>query len=119
MDSGQALDRLIRPPCSSAYDARLRQKVAVKKLSRPFQSLIHARRTYRELRLLKHLKHENVRGRVGGVGTEPPTPLGGGGSYDVGGGAFGGKGPPTGGAQARWALPMAKLWSCLGSLTRS
>lgn len=48
------------PPCSSAYDTRLRQKVAVKKLSRPFQSLIHARRTYRELRLLKHLKHENV-----------------------------------------------------------
>uniref|UniRef100_A0A2K6RQR4 mitogen-activated protein kinase n=1 Tax=Rhinopithecus roxellana TaxID=61622 RepID=A0A2K6RQR4_RHIRO len=41
----------------SAYDARLRQKVAVKKLSRPFQSLIHARRTYRELRLLKHLKY--------------------------------------------------------------
>jgi len=36
--------------------------VAVKKLSRPFQSLIHARRTYRELRLLKHLKHENVIG---------------------------------------------------------
>lgn len=32
----------------------------MKKLSRPFQSLIHARRTYRELRLLKHLKHENV-----------------------------------------------------------
>uniref|UniRef100_A0A667FWR0 mitogen-activated protein kinase n=1 Tax=Lynx canadensis TaxID=61383 RepID=A0A667FWR0_LYNCA len=47
---------------SSAYDTRLRQKVAVKKLSRPFQSLIHARRTYRELRLLKHLKHENVIG---------------------------------------------------------
>uniref|UniRef100_A0A452RES7 mitogen-activated protein kinase n=1 Tax=Ursus americanus TaxID=9643 RepID=A0A452RES7_URSAM len=54
--------RLTHPPCSSAYDARLRQKVAVKKLSRPFQSLIHARRTYRELRLLKHLKHENVIG---------------------------------------------------------
>ncbi|XP_045434679.1 mitogen-activated protein kinase 11 isoform X2 [Pipistrellus kuhlii] len=47
---------------SSAYDARLRQKVAVKKLSRPFQSLVHARRTYRELRLLQHLKHENVIG---------------------------------------------------------
>ncbi|XP_077025358.1 mitogen-activated protein kinase 11 isoform X1 [Tamandua tetradactyla] len=46
----------------SAYDTRLRQKVAVKKLARPFQSLIHARRTYRELRLLKHLKHENVIG---------------------------------------------------------
>ncbi|XP_054551940.1 mitogen-activated protein kinase 11 isoform X1 [Talpa occidentalis] len=53
---------LIHPPFSSAYDSRLRQKVAVKKLSRPFQSLTHARRTYRELRLLKHLKHENVIG---------------------------------------------------------
>lgn len=47
---------------SSAYDTKTRQKVAVKKLSRPFQSLIHARRTYRELRLLKHMKHENVSG---------------------------------------------------------
>ncbi|NWV69063.1 MK11 kinase, partial [Malurus elegans] len=46
----------------SAYDTKTRQKVAVKKLSRPFQSLIHARRTYRELRLLKHMKHENVSG---------------------------------------------------------
>lgn len=45
---------------SSAYDVVLRQKVAVKKLSRPFQSLIHGRRSYRELRLLKHMKHENV-----------------------------------------------------------
>uniref|UniRef100_A0A3P9ISC1 mitogen-activated protein kinase n=1 Tax=Oryzias latipes TaxID=8090 RepID=A0A3P9ISC1_ORYLA len=46
----------------SAYDVVLRQKVAVKKLSRPFQSLIHGRRSYRELRLLKHMKHENVIG---------------------------------------------------------
>uniref|UniRef100_A0A8D2CQA8 mitogen-activated protein kinase n=1 Tax=Sciurus vulgaris TaxID=55149 RepID=A0A8D2CQA8_SCIVU len=46
----------LRPVGSGAYGS----KVAVKKLSRPFQSLIHARRTYRELRLLKHLKHENV-----------------------------------------------------------
>uniref|UniRef100_A0A8C9YY63 mitogen-activated protein kinase n=1 Tax=Sander lucioperca TaxID=283035 RepID=A0A8C9YY63_SANLU len=46
----------------SAYDVILRQKVAVKKLSRPFQSLIHSRRSYRELRLLKHMKHENVIG---------------------------------------------------------
>ncbi|MGH0164452.1 UNVERIFIED_CONTAM: hypothetical protein FKN15_004316 [Acipenser sinensis] len=43
----------------SVYDVKLRQKVAVKKLSRPFQSLIHSRRSYRELRLLKHMKHEN------------------------------------------------------------
>lgn len=56
----------------------------MKKLSRPFQSLIHARRTYRELRLLKHLKHENVRGRASGAGIEQPTLPGGGGS-EVGG----------------------------------
>uniref|UniRef100_A0A671YWR3 mitogen-activated protein kinase n=1 Tax=Sparus aurata TaxID=8175 RepID=A0A671YWR3_SPAAU len=47
---------------SSAYDMKAGLKVAVKKLSRPFQSIIHAKRTYRELRLLKHMKHENVIG---------------------------------------------------------
>lgn len=47
---------------SSAYDTKTGLKVAVKKLSRPFQSIIHAKRTYRELRLLKHMKHENVSG---------------------------------------------------------
>ena len=36
------------------------KSVAVKKLSRPFHSDIHAKRTYRELRLLKHFRHENV-----------------------------------------------------------
>lgn len=46
---------------SSALDAKTGLKVAVKKLSRPFQSIIHAKRTYRELQLLKHMKHENVR----------------------------------------------------------
>lgn len=57
--------------CSSAYDARLCQQVAVKKLSRPFQSPVHARRTYRELRLLKHLKHENVRVTASQAGRVP------------------------------------------------
>ncbi|XP_029483736.1 mitogen-activated protein kinase 14A-like isoform X1 [Oncorhynchus nerka] len=47
--------------CSS-YDQKTGMKIAVKKLSRPFQSFIHAKRTYRELRLLKHMKHENVIG---------------------------------------------------------
>lgn len=28
-------------------------KVAIKKLARPFQSAVHAKRTYRELRMLK------------------------------------------------------------------
>ncbi|XP_051967021.1 mitogen-activated protein kinase 14B-like isoform X2 [Xyrauchen texanus] len=46
----------------SAYDEKSGLKVAVKKLSRPFQSIIHAKRTYRELLLLKHMKHENVIG---------------------------------------------------------
>lgn len=36
--------------------------MAIKKLARPFQSAIHAKRTYRELRLLKHMNHENVIG---------------------------------------------------------
>lgn len=46
----------------SAFDKENKQKVAIKKLSRPFQSAIHAKRTYRELRLLKHMDHENVIG---------------------------------------------------------
>ncbi|XP_030589276.1 mitogen-activated protein kinase 14A isoform X2 [Archocentrus centrarchus] len=46
----------------SAFDIVTGLKVAVKKLSRPFQSIVHAKRTYRELRLLKHMKHENVIG---------------------------------------------------------
>lgn len=37
-------------------------KVAIKKLTRPFQSEIHAKRTFRELKLLKQMKHENVIG---------------------------------------------------------
>ncbi|CAO2608749.1 Mitogen-activated protein kinase 14, partial [Lemmus lemmus] len=45
---------------SAAFDTKTGHRVAVKKLSRPFQSIIHAKRTYRELRLLKHMKHENV-----------------------------------------------------------
>ncbi|CAO2608742.1 Mitogen-activated protein kinase 13, partial [Lemmus lemmus] len=47
---------------SAAFDTKTGHRVAVKKLSRPFQSIIHAKRTYRELRLLKHMKHENVIG---------------------------------------------------------
>ncbi|XP_077983646.1 mitogen-activated protein kinase 14B-like [Glandiceps talaboti] len=46
----------------SAYDADTETKVAIKKLARPFQSSIHAKRSYRELRLLKHMDHENIIG---------------------------------------------------------
>ena len=34
--------------------------MALKKLARPFQTAVHAKRTYREIRLLKHMHHENV-----------------------------------------------------------
>ncbi|CAK7311471.1 Mitogen-activated protein kinase 13 [Vulpes lagopus] len=45
-----------------AIDKRSGEKVAIKKLSRPFQSEIFAKRAYRELQLLKHMQHENVIG---------------------------------------------------------
>lgn len=46
---------------SSAWDRRTGAQVAIKKLHRPFQSKLFAKRAYRELRLLKHMRHENVR----------------------------------------------------------
>ncbi|XP_067090168.1 mitogen-activated protein kinase 12 [Osmerus mordax] len=46
----------------SALDFRTGTKVAIKKLHRPFQSELFAKRAYRELRLLKHMKHDNVIG---------------------------------------------------------
>ncbi|XP_074593788.1 mitogen-activated protein kinase 14-like [Brevipalpus obovatus] len=46
----------------SVEDRKYNRKVAIKKLIRPFQSETHAKRTYRELRLLKHMEHENVIG---------------------------------------------------------
>ncbi|XP_003384011.1 PREDICTED: mitogen-activated protein kinase 14-like [Amphimedon queenslandica] len=46
----------------SATDTHYNIKVALKKLARPFQNHVHAKRTYRELRLLKHMKHENIIG---------------------------------------------------------
>uniref|UniRef100_A0A5F8H9I4 mitogen-activated protein kinase n=1 Tax=Monodelphis domestica TaxID=13616 RepID=A0A5F8H9I4_MONDO len=46
----------------SAIDKKSGEKVAIKKLSRPFQSEIFAKRAYRELMLLKHMQHENVIG---------------------------------------------------------
>ena len=52
---------MLTPPIiSSALDTVYNVRVALKKLARPFQSNVHAKRTYRELRLLKHMKHENV-----------------------------------------------------------
>jgi p38 MAP kinase len=48
--------------CSAVDTFSNKKKVAIKKLARPFQSAVHAKRTYRELKLLKHMRHENVIG---------------------------------------------------------
>ena len=45
-------------------DTEKDDRVAVKKLARPFQSPIHAKLCYRDLRLLKHMNHDNVSGTV-------------------------------------------------------
>lgn len=44
----------------SARDQLSGQNVAVKKIMKPFSSAVLAKRTYREVKLLKHLRHENV-----------------------------------------------------------
>jgi p38 MAP kinase len=48
------------PHLSSAKDQLTNQSVAIKKIMKPFSTSVLAKRTYRELKLLKHLKHENV-----------------------------------------------------------
>ena len=47
---------------SSALDTTTGEKVAIKKLSRPFQNVTHAKRAFRELVLLKMVNHKNVSG---------------------------------------------------------
>lgn len=49
----------------SAKDTLTDQSVAVKKIMKPFSTPVLAKRTYRELKLLKHIRHENVGGRGG------------------------------------------------------
>ena len=46
---------------SSAKDQLTGVSVAVKKIMKPFSTPVLAKRTYRELKLLKHIQHENVR----------------------------------------------------------
>lgn len=45
---------------SAAYDTVTAQNVAIKKLSRPFQNVTHAKRAYREFKLMKLVNHKNV-----------------------------------------------------------
>uniref|UniRef100_A0A7S0VBZ4 Mitogen-activated protein kinase n=1 Tax=Polytomella parva TaxID=51329 RepID=A0A7S0VBZ4_9CHLO len=44
----------------SAKNLQNAEKVAIKKIANAFDSLINAKRTLREIKLLKHLNHENV-----------------------------------------------------------
>ncbi|OAF68117.1 hypothetical protein A3Q56_04147 [Intoshia linei] len=43
-----------------AMDTKRNRWVAIKKLARPFSSSAHAKRTFREIFLLKRLKHDNI-----------------------------------------------------------
>lgn len=46
----------------SAEDIILGKRVAIKKLSRPFQNQLHAKRSFRELRLMRLVNHPNIIG---------------------------------------------------------
>lgn len=45
---------------SSANDTLTLAAVAIKKIPEPFRTLELAKRTFRELKLLRHLRHDNV-----------------------------------------------------------
>ena len=45
---------------SSAKDQLTGSSVAIKKIMKPFSTSVLSKRTYRELKLLKHIQHENV-----------------------------------------------------------
>ncbi|TPP67631.1 Mitogen-activated protein kinase [Fasciola gigantica] len=44
----------------TAYDTRLQRRVAIKKLTKPFEDKEYAKRTHRELKILSHVDHENI-----------------------------------------------------------
>lgn len=44
----------------SADDTITNRKIAIKKLAKPFATNIHAKRAYREIKLLKHVNHDNI-----------------------------------------------------------
>ena len=44
----------------SAMDARSKRRVAIKRLHHPFDRALQAKQALRELKLMKHLQHDNV-----------------------------------------------------------
>ena len=59
-ENSARIDNLPREIFSSAKDQLTGQAVAIKKIMKPFSTPVLSKRTYRELKLLKHLRHENV-----------------------------------------------------------
>lgn len=46
--------------CSAAINSQTREEVAIKKIGNAFDNRIDAKRTLREIKLLRHMDHENV-----------------------------------------------------------
>lgn len=46
---------------SAATNSETGEEVAIKKIGNAFDNIIDAKRTLREIKLLKHMDHENVR----------------------------------------------------------
>lgn len=47
---------------SASYDRLLERDVAIKKLSRPFQNVTHAKRAFREFKIMQIVNHKNIIG---------------------------------------------------------
>ncbi|RRT76869.1 hypothetical protein BHE74_00023572, partial [Ensete ventricosum] len=45
---------------SAAVNSQTHEEVAIKKISNAFDNRIDAKRTLREIKLLRHMNHENV-----------------------------------------------------------
>lgn len=52
---------------SAAYDQVTGSHVAIKKLSRPFQNVTHAKRAYREFKLMRLVDHKNIIGLLNAI----------------------------------------------------
>lgn len=46
--------------CSAAVNSETHEEVAIKKIGNAFDNRIDAKRTLREIKLLRHMSHENV-----------------------------------------------------------
>ena len=57
-------------------NSETREEVAIKKVGNAFDNHIDAKRTLREIKLLRHMDHENVRMRDAAFYQYPPLELG-------------------------------------------